>query len=89
MSMMTEVEGVQKEYVEPSAHDMRRSRHVNADMVSKLAKQEEEIKEGKKRGSIRGDFRNRQSVLLTSFAPMRPIVTTKESTTQTELDPLK
>ena len=37
-------DSLQKEYVEPSTHDMRRSRQVNAAMVDKLVKQEEEIK---------------------------------------------
>lgn len=35
----------EKDYVEPSQHDMRRSKVVNADMVKKLQKQEEESKE--------------------------------------------
>lgn len=41
----------EKDYVEPSQHDMRRSRQVNADMVKKLQNQEEESKENKKRPS--------------------------------------
>lgn len=70
----------EKEYVEPSQHDMRRSRQVNADMVKKLQKQEEENKEERKTRPSREHMRARgQSFLLaTSFAPMRPVVLTKE-----------
>ena len=35
----------EKDYVEPSTHDMRRSKQVNEAMVNKLNKQEEETKE--------------------------------------------
>lgn len=42
--MVAADDSLQKEYVEPSTHDMRRSRQVNAAMVDKLVKQEEEIK---------------------------------------------
>lgn len=51
-------DSAQKEYVEPSQHDMRRSRQVNADMAKKLEKEEEERKNAPKRPS-RGDFKNR------------------------------
>ena len=34
-------------------------------------------------------MKHRQSILLSSFAPMKPIVVTKESTTQTDSEPLK
>ena len=67
---------------------MRRSRQVNADMAKKLEKEEEERKNAPKRPS-RGDFKHRQSVLLSSFAPMKPIVVTREIETQTESEPLK
>ena len=36
---------VEKDYVEPSKHDMRRTKQVNADMSNKLIKQEEENKD--------------------------------------------
>ena len=39
----------EKDYVQPSSHDMRRTKQVNADMAKKLVKQEEENKEEKKR----------------------------------------
>ena len=80
-----------KEYVEPSQHDMRRSKQVNADMANKLEKQAEENKTGggkrPSRPSLRGGAQ--QSFLLQSFAPMKPIVVTKEFGVQTEGEPLK
>lgn len=58
-AMMGNEQSVQKEYVEPEKHDMRRSRQVNADMVTKLVKQEEENKNEAKKRFSRGDMRNR------------------------------
>jgi len=86
---MTGETTAQTDYVEASAHDMRRSRQVNADMVKKLGKQEEENKVEQKKRLSRPDMKHRQSMLLTSFAPMRPIIATKEMMTQTESEPLK
>ena len=40
------------DYVEPDLSDMRRSRQINADMVSKLADQAEENKEERKRAAV-------------------------------------
>ena len=77
------------EYVTPSQHDMRRSRQVNADMANKLVKQEEDNKVEQKQRRVRQDMKNRQSILLTSFAPMKPIVVTKAISTQTDSEPLK
>ena len=59
-SMMAAADdSLQKEYVEPSAHDMRRSRQVNAAMVDKLVKQEEEIKVEKQKRLSRPDAKHR------------------------------
>ena len=38
MSMMGVDSGAQAEYVEPSQHDMRRTKHIAGDMVNKLEK---------------------------------------------------
>ena len=78
----------QTEYVEPSQHDMRRVKNIAGEMASKLEKQQEENKNQlHNRRSLRS---HRQSILLTSsFAPMKPIVVTKEIITQTESEPLK
>ena len=50
-------------------------------MVSKLVKQEEENKVEQKKRLSRQELKHRQSMLLTSFAPMKPIVVTKEMET--------
>ena len=39
---MNDESAVEKDYVEASKHDMRRTKQVNADMADKLQKQEEE-----------------------------------------------
>lgn len=78
-----------QEYVQPSKHEFRRSKQEKSDMINKLNKVEEENKEGRKK-SFRQDMRMRhQSFLLSSFAPMKPIVQTREIETQTDSEPLK
>ena len=83
-------DGGEKDYVETNVSDMRRTKDVNAAMVTKLAKQEE-TKEVDKRPSRLEAMRNRQSVVMSrlSFAPMKPIVQTRAIETQTESEPLK
>ena len=57
---MNDESAAEKDYVEASKHDMRRTKQVNADMADKLQKQEEEHKDPnyKKRNS-RVDMRHR------------------------------
>ena len=66
---------------------MRRSKFVSADIVKKLQINNEESKDEKRRGSkghVQGSLAPRQSILLNSFAPLKPIVQTRDSESQTD-----
>ena len=67
------------EYIQPSQHDMRRSKIVNADMVKKLSTGEESKDEKRRssKGQVPASVNTavpRQSLLLNNFAPLKPIV---------------
>ena len=67
---------------------MRRSKFVSADIAKKLQSgNNEESKDEKRRGSkgqVQSNLAPRQSILLNSFAPLKPIVQTKDSESQTD-----